>query len=270
MKIRIAILDMNNNAPNEGMRCIKMLVEEFIEELNGDAYYQVFNVRGANEVPQLIDFDIFISSGGPGNPLPSGSAWETDYLHLIDSLFYYNKTSTSHKKFLFLICHSFQLVSHYLNIGTVMPRKSTSFGVFPIHKTEDGKQEALFELLPNDFYAVDSRDYQLVQPKWDMIGKLGANVLCLEKIRPHVPLERAMMAMRFSPEIVGMQFHPEADALGMLHYFDQEDKKKQIIKNHGLAKYEDMVTHLNDPDKILLTESVILPTFLRNAAEVIK
>ena len=78
-------------------------------------------------------------------------------------------------------------------------------------------------------------------------------------------LEQAIMCIRFSREIIGTQFHPEADAEGMLRYFLREDKKASIINNHGEAKYNDMIAHLNDPDKILMTESAIIPTFLKSA-----
>jgi hypothetical protein len=95
---------------------------------------------------------------------------------------------------------------------------------------------------------------------------MGARVLSLEKIRPHIPLERAVMSIRFSKEIFGTQFHPEADSEGMLHYFLTEEKKQIVINNHGEEKYYEMIERLDDPDKILLTESVIIPKFLEHAA----
>ena len=99
------------------------------------------------------------------------------------------------------------------------------------------------------------------------LKKMGAEILALEKIRPHIPLERAIMGIRLSDEVVGFQFHPEADAEGMQRYFLQADKKMAVVTEHGEAKFEDMITHLNDPDKILLTESVIIPKFLKNALQ---
>ncbi|TAG62452.1 MAG: GMP synthase, partial [Runella slithyformis] len=123
------------------------------------------------------------------------------------------------------------------------------------------------EQLPEPFYAVDSRDYQLVQPDFTAINRMGAEVLCIEKERLHVPLERAIMAIRFSREIFGTQFHPEADDEGMLRYFLKSEKRDVVIKNHGQEKYDDMVNSLQDPDKIALTESVVIPTFLRLAAQ---
>ena len=168
---------------------------------------------------------------------------------------------------MFLICHSFQMVSRHVGIGTVKKRRSTSFGTFPIHKTHDGQVEPFFEALPDPFWAVDSRDYQLVEANFQRIEQIGAKVLCREKIRPHVPLERAIMAVRFTPEIFGTQFHPEADSMGMSYHFSKPEVREKVIHNHGEAKLNDMIEHLNDPEKILLTESVILPTFLRTAAE---
>jgi homoserine O-succinyltransferase/O-acetyltransferase len=53
----------------------------------------------------------------------------------------------------------------------------------------------------------------------------------------------------------------------MLHYLLREDKKQHIIKHHGEEKYEEMLLHLNDPDKILLTQKSILPAFLDQAIE---
>jgi hypothetical protein len=92
-------------------------------------------------------------------------------------------------------------------------------------------------------------------------------VLCLEKIREYIPLERAIMAIRFSEEVFGTQFHPEADSEGMLSYFKQEEKMIAVISEHGSDKYEQMIDHLYDPDKIMLTESIIIPMFLNHAAE---
>ncbi len=95
----------------------------------------------------------------------------------------------------------------------------------------------------------------------------GANILCIEKERPHVPLERAIMAMRFNKYFFGTQFHPEADAIGMSMYLQTEEKKKTVIENHGHEKWESMLKHLNDPDKILSTYSHLLPNFLNIAVE---
>lgn len=267
--LKVAILDMYNNVAGEGMRCIINLVNEFQEREQIQVETIIFNVRANNEIPDL-SFDIFISTGGPGSPLESEDAWEKPYFNFIDSLFAHNnsdevKYGESPKKYLFLICHSFQLVSRHLGIGKVTRRRGTSFGVFPVNQMDKGIKEELFEGLPEPFYVVDSRDYQLVSPNKKRIKELGVTLLRMEKERPHVNLERAIMAIRYSEEVFGTQFHPEADAIGMLKLLSSDEKKKAVIKTHGLEKYNDMIDKLDDPDKILLTESIIIPKFLKKA-----
>jgi hypothetical protein len=96
---------------------------------------------------------------------------------------------------------------------------------------------------------------------------MGATILAIEKERPHVPLERAIMSIRFNENMIGTQFHPEADAVGMKMYFETEEKKKTVIENYGLEKWQSMIDHLNDPDKITWTYSHIIPNFLDTALE---
>ena len=43
----------------------------------------------------------------------------------------------------------------------------------------------------------------------DLINSMGATITCLEKIRPEVPLERAIMGIQFNEYMAGVQFHPE-------------------------------------------------------------
>ncbi len=269
--LKIAILDMYNNFPGEGMRCIVKLIDEFQEREKINIETTIFNVRANNEIPDL-SFDIYISTGGPGSPLELGESWEEPYFKFIDSVFAHNnseqvKYEESTKKYLFLICHSFQLVARHLGIGNITKRRSTAFGVFPVNQIDKNVKEELFAGLPEPFYVVDSRDYQLVSPNKKRINQLGVTLLRMEKERPHVNLERAIMAIRFSEEVFGTQFHPEADGIGMKKYLSSYDKKKAVIKTHGLEKYNDMIDKLDDPDKIILTESIIIPKFLKKAME---
>lgn len=267
--LKIAVLDLYNNAPNEGMRCIIKLINEFGEREQIEIETKIFNVRANDEIPDL-NYDIYFSSGGPGSPLESSETWEKLYFDFIDSVFEYNKSEEvqygeSTEKYMFLICHSFQLVARHLGIGKITKRKSTAFGVFPVNQIDKNIKEELFEGLPEPFYVVDSRDYQLVSPNLKRIKELDVTVLRMEKERPHVNLEQAIMAIRFSDEVFGTQFHPEADGIGMLKYLSGEEKKKIVIKTHGLKKYNDMIDKLDDPEKILLTESIIIPKFLKKA-----
>lgn len=233
-----------------------------------DVTVKEFNVRQHTELPDL-SFDIYISSGGPGSPLASaGEEWDKRYCEWIQMVEDYNNDLNGYpKKFVFFICHSYQLACRYYGLAKVSERKSTSFGVFPIHKTEAAGNEPVFNGLQDPFYAVDSRSFQVTEPNEAVIEKMGAQVLALEKERPHLPYERALMAIRFNDYFIGTQFHPEADAIGMSMHLQTPDRKQSVIQEHGKAKWKSMIEQLNDPDKIMFTYSHILPNFLNMAVE---
>ncbi|MBA4259333.1 MAG: GMP synthase [Chitinophaga sp.] len=265
--LRIAILDLYEGQANEGMRCIRAILAEWSKAHEFDIIVDEFNVRQFNEVPSLA-YDLYISSGGPGSPLETiGSDWEKAYFNWLENLSEWNNNNENFpKKHAFFICHSFQLLCRYYEIGNVCKRKSTSFGVFPVHMMEDGHFEKTFEGLNDPFYCVDSRDFQVIEPNHEKIRQMGGAILAIEKNRPHVPFERAIMSVRFNEYFMGTQFHPEADAIGMAMYLQREDKKKVVIEAHGEAKWQSMVEQLMDPGKILWTYSHILPNFLTHAA----
>ena len=265
-EIRLALLDMNNNHVNQGMRNIKEISQAFKESAAEEVEIEIFDVRYKNEIPNIEDFDIFISSGGPGNPHREGYEWEQKFADFLDNIWNYNKKSEQ-KKFLFLICHSFQLASIHWKLGNICKRKSYSFGVMPIHKTFQGENDFLFENLPEPFYAVDSRAYQFIEPNLETFEELDMKIVGLEKVRPHIHLERAVMAIRFSEEIFGTQFHPEADPEGMMKNLEDEKNREAMIEMYGMEKYLETVDRMDDPDKILLTQSQILPRFLQNATQ---
>ena len=264
--VRVAILDLYEGVANQGMRCIREILNPFAEINHLSLNWDEFDVRLKQEVPGL-DYDLYISSGGPGSPLDSeGSDWENKYFQWISDVLAYNAdTRHTDKKHVFFICHSFQLASRYFKVAEVTKRKSTAFGVFPVHCVIDSCQEPVFNGLKDPFYAVDSRDYQVIQPNHERLRTMEAHILAIEKSRPHVPYERAIMAMRFNRYMIGTQFHPEADAVGMALYLQTEDKKKTVIENHGYEKWESMIEQLNDPDKIMYTYAHVLPNFLQHA-----
>lgn len=269
LPVKIAVLDLYEGYANQGMRCIREILNQFADLHHLDLQVQEFDVRLKNQVPDM-SFDIFISSGGPGSPLESeGSEWEKVYFHWLKQVEHWNDNDAHvQKKYVFFICHSFQLACRHYRTGLVTKRKSTSFGVFPIHLLNDGKDEIVFDNLQDPFYAVDSRDYQVIKPNHNRMREMGGCILAIEKERPHVAhLERAVMAARFNDYMIGTQFHPEADAVGMSMYLQTEEKKKTVIENHGEEKWKSMIEHLNDPDKIVHTYKNVLPNFLRVAVE---
>jgi homoserine O-succinyltransferase/O-acetyltransferase len=282
-KIRVAILDLYEGQPNQGMRCIRELLREYGRDHDLDIGTEEFEVRLEKKVPDL-SYDIYISSGGPGSPLDSeGSEWEAAYFGWLKEIERYNaqpppsspnllnpSDPPNPAKQVLFICHSFQLICRHYALAHVTHRKSTAFGVFPVHLQEEGKEEPVFAGLQDPFFAVDSRSYQVIQPDPQRLAETGARVLAIEKERPHIPLERAIMAVRFNEHMIGTQFHPEADAAGMSMYLQREDRKATVVAEYGEEKWRSMIEQLDDPDKIRWTYSHVIPNFLDYALTFIK
>ena len=263
--IKVAIIDLYNGHPNQGMRCFQDILDKYRTQNQLDLSYQVFNLRGNNEIPGL-GFDIYISSGGPGSPLDSeGSVWETLYFELVENIQKHNNSDHPQKKHVLFVCHSFQLMCRYYGLGKVNQRHSPSFGILPVHQTENAQIDPVFAGLPEPFYAVDSRSWQVIEPNADRFEAIGATILAIEKERPHLDWERCLMSVRFSEYFVGTQFHPEADPEGMRLRLLEPERKKETIAEHGEHKYDEMLERLNDPDKLLLTQNTMIPNFLNQA-----
>lgn len=262
--IKIATLDLYNNERNEGMRCIRDLVFEaghrFAAETDFD--YQVFETRYKGDIPAAEDFDIFISSGGPGSPFEDeGKKWETEYFNLLDTITNFNVKTGGRKKYIFFICHSFQLMARHFQFAEVSQRHKKSFGIFPFHRTPEGDCDSLLKDLTNPFFAADFRQFQVTQPNPKALTALNAKIISTE-IDTDDGFEPAVMAVRISAEIVGTQFHPEADPDSMIYHFRQKERKEYIVSEFGEQMYFTMLTYLEDAAKIPLTRKSVIPSFL--------
>ncbi len=104
IKIRIAILDLNNGFANQGMRCIHQIIDQW--EMNNDIKLdrQVFDVRVKNELPDT-SFDIYISSGGPGDPISTRyEDWDISWNNWLKEIRHWNDNpNNKRKKYIFFI-----------------------------------------------------------------------------------------------------------------------------------------------------------------------
>ena len=92
---KVAILDLYEGQANEGMRCIREIVNQFGEFNHLDLQLDEFDVRINQDIPDL-SYDVYISSGGPGSPLESeGTEWERKYFDFIERLNNYNQDSAN-------------------------------------------------------------------------------------------------------------------------------------------------------------------------------
>ncbi len=264
--LRIAVIDLYNRFPGEGMRAIRELLEAN-EHLAGEAGFEVeiFETRFDGSIPDT-SFDVYISTGGPGSPFDGqGQDWEKRYFDWLDAIRAHNTTPGNTPRSVLFICHSFQMMVRHFGLGSVIPRGSRSFGIFPVHPTATGLRDPLFDGIGNPFFAADFRDWQVVQPNMEAIEELGGSVLAIEKRRDNVPLERAVMAIRVSPHLVGVQFHPEADPPGMGRHFRKPTLEDKIVMEHGKEKYDRILKRLDDPAFLKRTHDAVIPRFLRDA-----
>jgi GMP synthase-like glutamine amidotransferase len=265
LPIKVAILDLYDGIENEGMRGFQEILHRYKLKNNLNLTFEIFDIRKKVEVPGM-GFDIYIHSGGPGSPIDSeGTEWEKKYFQLIDKIEDHNRSNNPQKKYGFYVCHSFQLMCRKYQLGDVNMRKSASFGVLPVHQTQAGLSEPVFEGLTDPFYTVDSRHWQVIHPNEKRFTDLGMQLLTIEKERPYVDLPRAMMAIRFDEYSIATQFHPEADATGVRSLLLKEEEKQEVIAEHGLDKYNEMLERLEDPDKLTHTQNTIIPNFLDQA-----
>ena len=267
-EIKIATIDLYNNEKNEGMRCIREIISETKDKFQDQQITSnVFETRFKGDVPEP-DYDIFISSGGPGSPFEGeGQKWEKDYFQLLEKIYGHNQSNPDKKKYIFFICHSFQMMARFFEFGEVSKRHSKSFGVLPFSKTEDGKNDPILAPLSNPFYAADIRQFQVTNPDKRIIDELGAKILSTEIIDDNQDKTPAISALRISDEIVGTQFHPEADPESMLYHFRQPERKQQVVEKYGETRYHQMMELLKQPDTIELIRKTVIPNFLNNAIE---
>ncbi len=251
--LHIAVLDLYDGSANMGMDCIYEILQNWSKDSKVEIIISTFDVRAKNELPQ-DNFDLYISSGGPGSPIDTiDTQWDIDYCNWLDKMFV-------SKKPVLLICHSFQLACRHFGIGSVGLRKSKQLGILPIHPTA---AHPIFNQLPDPFFALESRLYQITEPNDEKIQAIGASIIALEKIRPQLPYQRALMAVAFNENMIGVQFHPEATKDRLVKYFETDAIKEAVLADFSEEKLDQIKSSLQDPNKIEHTCSHFIPNFLQ-------
>jgi len=245
--IHIAILDLYDGSANVGMDCIMDILDDWSKKQSITIITTVFDVRVKHALPDDT-YDLYLSSGGP----------DLAYCNWLDQMF-------AKKKPVLLICHSFQIACRHFDIGKVGLRKSKQLGILPIHPTAD---HAIFEALPDPFFALESRMYQITEPNDKKIESMGATIIALEKIRPQLPYERALMAVAFSDKMIGVQFHPEATKERLSTYFNTEAIKTAVVEDFSEEKWNQIIQSLEEDSKIKHTCSRFIPNFLNQMLHV--
>ncbi|NRB63385.1 MAG: GMP synthase [Saprospiraceae bacterium] len=253
---KIAVLDLYKGKENEEVKSIKNMVKDYIR----DASVDIFEVRESFSFPD-ISYHAYIVSGGPGDPNDSEGLFSEMFGQWLDGIRAYNSSHTTKKQVL-LICHSFQMACLHWKLGKATQRQSPSFGVYPVHLTNKGVNDPITQHFEHSFYVADFRHFQIVEPDEAQFESMNAKILALEKVRPNVPLERAIMAVRFTPEIMGVQFHPEVSPARMRTLLKDPVRREKVIQEGGLDKYQKMLKYLNDTSKMHAVHNRFIHLFL--------
>ncbi len=263
--MRVAILDMYNNLPGKhGIRCITDWLGsyDFITEIN------MFNVRAKHEIPSL-EYDIYIGSGGPGNPLELDLNWTPAYYNLIDNLTDHNGRNPNDPKYFFAICHSFQMLCAHFNLGQIVKRDRFTFGLTKISKSSNGQFDPLLNDLEDEFEAAEFRYFSVINPIKISLIKTGAEILALESFPPNTSgnHEIAIMSVKFSDYVYGTQFHPEADRPGMLSNLRSEHTRPELLKSFSALELDQLDVIFSTTNSIAQINKTILPNFMKIVTE---
>ena len=94
---------------------------------------------------------------------------------------------------------------------------------------------------------------------------MGAQIIALEKERPSIPLERAIMGVKFNEFMYGVQFHPEGEPGILNQYFTDTQTKESIIDEFGIEKWDRIMSTLENNEEIEMTFTHFIPNFLEKA-----
>ena len=96
--IRIARLDLYQGYENQGMRCIREIINQWSEVNELDVILDEFDVRQKLSLPDF-SYDLYISSGGPGSPLESiEEEWDIQYMEWLKNMLLYNNNTENEIK----------------------------------------------------------------------------------------------------------------------------------------------------------------------------
>lgn len=200
MRKRIALISMYAGDPAPGYFAL-----EAMAKAHGDLV-SICDVRLGETLPALDSFDVLLSSGGPGDPTELES-WGKPYIDLIETIRVHNAAHPENPKRVFLVCHSFQIMSYAWGIGTISKRQTALWGVHPQHVQAIHTPVDRHVFPQQDFYALESRFYQ-VMPTQDYDVKCDDKGIVITACDDN----GALTAWQTTDgHIAATQFHPEGE-----------------------------------------------------------
>jgi GMP synthase-like glutamine amidotransferase len=264
--LKICIIDMNDGQPNQAMRCLRLLIERFsglVTAKNPGLLIEVEHVSPRDKNEELPrDADLYLSSGGPGSPFDGDQKpWFAAYRRFVGELAETARAFPARAPSLFAICYSFELVVRFFELGEIVERQTTKFGVMPVYTTDAGRRHPLTVPFSDRLFAFEHRRWEAVHLDEARLASLGGSFLARES-RDGVSKGRAILALDFGPGIEGVQFHPEADRPGVLSWIKRVENEEAFREAYGEATFHAMIRTLNNPARLARTFDLFIPRWL--------
>ena len=265
-KIRLCLVDMNNGHQNQAVRCFHVLVDSFFAKVrakNPDVECELVRVepRNKDELPPT-DCDFYLSTGGPGGPYDhDADPWLVGYKKWLDAIVEGQIKHGASAPSLMGVCYTFELLVRHFEVSAMVPRSTRKFGVMPVYMTEDGLRHPLTARFKDRLFAFEHRNWEAIDLDEKKLASLGGKLLAQES-RDGLSKGRGLLAFDFAPGVEGTQFHPEADKGGVVAWVRQREQAAAFVDAYGRDTYERMLKTLDNPLRLGLTFSTMLPGWL--------
>lgn len=247
---RIAVISMGEGWPSAGLEAVKTLAQAYGEMVC------MQDIRIGEAVPALDDFDILLSTGGPGDPTDLGQ-WGESYTTLINHILKHNRQNPLHPKKAFLICHSFQVMSYYWGLGEISKRDAALWGAMP-QKAQKTADDVVRVFPVGDFHALESRFYQVMPT-------LMCEQVCRDKdLVIAAKDERGAITAWQTRDghVAATQFHPEGTPQDVINLMDNRPESENYTIN---CCSPEMITYTRDHVQSLTIVNDMLADFVKGA-----
>jgi hypothetical protein len=264
-QLKLCLVDMNNGVANQATRCFRRLADAFAARVRAansgmDVTFHHVQPRNLGELP--TDQDLVLSSGGPGSPFDGyEDPWCVGFRKYVDGVLDQNLRAPGRGPALFAVCHSYELISQHLAVGTLQLRSHRKFGVMPVYTTVEGQQDGFLAVFGDRLFAFEHRNWEVAELDEKRLRTLGGRLLARES-RDGQSKGRGLMAFNFGPGVDGTIFHPEADRGGVVAWVNKPEMATAFKDAYGDDTYEQMMDTINDPTRIARTFALCIPGWL--------
>ena len=143
----------------------------------------------------------------------------------------------------------------------VVQRAERKFGIMPIYTTEEGQAHPLLSRFGDRLFAFEHRSWEAIELNHARLHALGGKVLARES-RDGSSKGKAILGLDLAPGIEAVQFHPEADRLGVMNWVSRPEQADLFKATYGELTYQAMLKTLDDPGRVARTYALVIPGWM--------